>query len=164
MEKHLRRSFATCATSRAKGGNYFLNVGPTSEGLIPEASVQRLKEMGQWMRTNSEAIYGTGPTPFGAEAGAFSDTEKDKDGNPKFVPIWEWRATTKSGMIYIHIFKWPDGKFTLPAVKSKIMKAYLLADTDRKPLAVSQTDTGVTLTLPVTAPDKIASVVALEIK
>jgi len=42
----------------SKGGNFLLNVGPTSEGLIPAASVERLKEMGEWMKVNGEAIYG----------------------------------------------------------------------------------------------------------
>ena len=78
----------------SKGGNYLLNVGPTSEGLIPQPSLDRLAEVGKWMKVNGEAIYGTGPTPFGAEAGNFSDTEKDKNGKPKFIPSWDWRATT----------------------------------------------------------------------
>jgi alpha-L-fucosidase len=43
----------------SKGGNYLLNVGPTAEGLIPEASVERLEETGSWLRTNGEAIYKT---------------------------------------------------------------------------------------------------------
>lgn len=43
----------------AKGGNYLLNVGPTAEGLIPEASVERLADIGDWMDINSEAIYET---------------------------------------------------------------------------------------------------------
>ena len=43
----------------AKGGNYLLNVGPTAEGFIPEASVERLAEMGDWMEVNGEAIYGS---------------------------------------------------------------------------------------------------------
>ncbi len=43
----------------SKGGNYLLNVGPDSEGVIPEASVLRLKKMGRWLKTNGEAIYGT---------------------------------------------------------------------------------------------------------
>jgi alpha-L-fucosidase len=43
----------------AKGGNYLLNVGPTAEGLIPGPSVERLAEMGEWMRVNGEAIYGS---------------------------------------------------------------------------------------------------------
>jgi len=42
----------------SKGGNFLLNVGPTSEGLIPAASVERLKEMGEWIKVNGEAIYG----------------------------------------------------------------------------------------------------------
>ncbi|MCX6326642.1 MAG: alpha-L-fucosidase [Bacteroidia bacterium] len=42
----------------SKGGNFLLNVGPTSEGLIPAASVERLKEMGKWIKVNGEAIYG----------------------------------------------------------------------------------------------------------
>lgn len=43
----------------AKGGNYLLNVGPTAEGLIPAASVERLKAMGEWLRINGEAVYAT---------------------------------------------------------------------------------------------------------
>jgi len=42
----------------SKGGNLLLNVGPTSEGLIPSPSVERLKEMGEWLKVNGEAIYG----------------------------------------------------------------------------------------------------------
>jgi alpha-L-fucosidase len=42
----------------SKGGNFLLNVGPTSEGLIPEASVERLKEIGEWIKINGEAVYG----------------------------------------------------------------------------------------------------------
>lgn len=43
----------------AKGGNYLLNVGPTSEGLIPQPSIERLGEMGKWLEINQEAIYAT---------------------------------------------------------------------------------------------------------
>jgi alpha-L-fucosidase len=146
----------------SKGGNYLLNVGPTSEGLIPQPSLDRLAEVGAWMKVNGEAIYGTGPTPFGAEAGKFSDTEKDKNGKPKFIPSWDWRATTKPGKIYLEIFKWPaDGKFEVPGLQSKVKQAYLLAG--RQKVSVSQTEAGVSFALPEKAPDAIASVVCLEI-
>ena len=45
-------------------GNYLLNVGPTSLGLIPDPSVERLKEVGAWMKINGEAICGTSASPF----------------------------------------------------------------------------------------------------
>jgi alpha-L-fucosidase len=146
----------------SKGGNYLLNVGPTSKGIIPQPEVDRLAQIGDWMKVNGEAVYGTGATPFGAEAGSNSDTEKDKSGKPKFIPAWNWRCTTKPGNIYVMIFNWPaNGKFELPGLESKVTNAYLLVG--HKKLKFSQTDAGVTLDLPATAPDKIASVVYVEI-
>src|SRR5690349_2759768 len=40
----------------SQGGNYLLNVGPTSEGLIPQPSVDRLKAVGDWMKVHSDAV------------------------------------------------------------------------------------------------------------
>ncbi len=48
----------------AKGGNYLLNVGPMAEGIIPQPSVVRLEEMGEWMKINGEAIHNTRTFPF----------------------------------------------------------------------------------------------------
>jgi alpha-L-fucosidase len=53
----------------AKGGNYLLNVGPTAEGLIPEASVERLEAMGAWLDVNGEAIYATERLPLSYDEG-----------------------------------------------------------------------------------------------
>jgi alpha-L-fucosidase len=148
----------------SKGGNYLLNVGPTSAGEIPQPEVERLKEIGAWMKVNGEAIYGTSPTIFGAEAGAFSPTEKDRRGNPRFIPAWDWRCTTKPGKIYIHVFKWPSGQIQLPGVKGKITKIYLLADRRHHALKFQQTAQGVTIQLPDKAPDAIASVLCLKVR
>jgi alpha-L-fucosidase len=126
----------------SKGGNYLLNVGPTAEGLIPEPSVQRLARMGQWMKVHGESIYGTSASPFKRLA-------------------WG-RATQKPGKIYLHVFDWPKGPLVVPGLKNPVTKAFLLADKDRA-LEVSTSDDGVAIQLPEQAPDKIASVVVLEI-
>ena len=43
----------------AKGGNFLLNVGPNADGELPAEALQRLGEIGAWMKVNGEAIYGT---------------------------------------------------------------------------------------------------------
>ncbi len=128
----------------SKGGNYLLNVGPTSEGLIPGPSVERLQEMGRWMKPNGESIYGATPGPW-----------------PK-APAWG-RVTQKPGKLYLHVFHWPqNGPLILPGLKGKtITTAYLLADPHRAPLAVTASQVGVEVTLPAQAPDPVASVVVL---
>lgn len=45
----------------SKNGNLLLNVGPTAEGMIPEAQLGRLRVLGGWLKVNGEAIYGTRP-------------------------------------------------------------------------------------------------------
>ncbi len=131
----------------SKGGNYLLNVGPTSEGLIPEPSVERLKAVGRWMKVNSEAIYDTTASPF------------------KRLP---WGRCTKKleadgATLYLHVFNWPDdGKLLVPGLKSTVESASLLA-TGAK-LTTKADDAGVTVNVPANAPDKISSTVVLKVK
>jgi alpha-L-fucosidase len=47
----------------AKGGNLLLGVGPTADGVIEQEAVERLRQIGQWMRKNGKAIYNTRITP-----------------------------------------------------------------------------------------------------
>jgi len=146
----------------SKGGNYLLNIGPDSKGNVPPEEITRLHEMGQWVAKNGEAIYGTEPTLFGAEAGSVSATEKDEEGKPKFIPTWNWRSTTGKNKIYVELFIDPKGSFHLPNSPRKITGAYLLADASHAPLKVTQTSTGVDVALPNRIIDPIATVLVLK--
>ena len=141
----------------SKGGNYLLNIGPTAEGVVPEASVKVLRQVGAWLKVNGEAIYGTGRTPFGAElrASAFHDAH--------FVyrKPTGWRCTTKPGRLYIHLFEWPNGEFKLEGVKQQIRGAELLADPAHKKLAFEQKGETLTVRLPAAAPGELANVLRL---
>jgi alpha-L-fucosidase len=146
----------------SKGGNYLLNIGPMATGEVPPAEVERLREMGKWLSVNGESIYATQPTLFGAEAGAFSTTEKDEDGKAKFIPSWKWRSTTSRDKIYIHLFEWPDSKFHLDTVPRDVTAAYLLADNAQAPLKVTKNGSGLDVALPEQRIDPIATVLVLK--
>jgi alpha-L-fucosidase len=145
----------------SKGGNYLLNIGPMATGEVPAPEVERLREVGKWLAVNGESIYSTQPTLFGAEAGEFSPTEKDKEGKPKFIPSWKWRSTTKPGKIYIHIFEWPGSTFHLEKMPRSVKGAYLLADKTHTSLKVTKQGEGIDVALPGQALDPIATVLVL---
>ena len=117
------------------------------------------------MKANGEAIYGAGRTPFGAELGHHSAVLPSHFGERQFVPAKEWRATTKPGKIYVHIFQWPEkGDFYLPTPGAAIKSVYLLSDASRTPLKVTQKRDHVSIKLPAAAPDPIATVLCVELE
>jgi alpha-L-fucosidase len=103
--------------------------------------------MGEWMKVNSEAIYGTEASP---------------------LPTLPWgRCTMKTGngrtTLYLSVFDWPkDGSLLVPGVKNAVVSAKLLAGGGK--LKTRQSQQGITIRLPEKAPDQIASVIRLELK
>lgn len=130
----------------SKGGNYLLNVSPTGEGTLLPESIERLKAIGKWMKTNSESIYGTSASPFAK---------------------LEWGRCTKKAyangaVLYLHIFDWPEnGTLHVPGLKNNIQQAYLMADW--KPLKTLQDESGIVVSLPNQAPDDFVSVLVLKV-
>jgi alpha-L-fucosidase len=55
----------------AHGGNLLLGVGPMADGSFSEAQRARLAGLGEWMKLNREAIFGS--RPWGERAGATAD-------------------------------------------------------------------------------------------
>ncbi|TAE44742.1 MAG: alpha-L-fucosidase, partial [Bacteroidetes bacterium] len=84
----------------AKGGNYLLNVGPTAAGEIPSASIERLAEVGAWMRVNSEAIYGS------KLLAQFKDGDKVR-----------YTQTKDPGTVYAISYGWPGKALALNHVQ-----------------------------------------------
>jgi alpha-L-fucosidase len=101
----------------SKGGNLLLNVGPTAEGLIPDSSVVRLRQIGEWMKLNGESVYGTSASPF-------------------FKLNWgrcTQKQEGKNTLLYLHVFNWPkDEILRVPGMKSKISDVYLLSNPNQK--------------------------------
>ena len=131
----------------SKGGNYLLNVGPTAEGEIPQPSIDALKAIGEWMKTNGEAIYGTKASPLPPLAWGRC-TQKMEGGNT---------------FLYLSIFDWPtDGKLVVPGIKGKVRRATLI--TWGKKLDYENGADGLVIQVPPTMPDKLATVIKVEVK
>jgi alpha-L-fucosidase len=131
----------------SKGGNYLLNVGPKADGTFPDESIERLKQVGAWMKVNGEAIYGTKASPLAAVTWG-RITKKEQKGN-----------TT----LYLSVFNWPaDNKLVVPGLKQPVTSATLLGP--GKKLSTAASGDGLVITLPEKAPDAIASVIKLQVK
>jgi alpha-L-fucosidase len=132
----------TLAQTIGGDGNLLLNVGPMPDGRIEQRQVERLKEMGEWISANREAVYGTRGGPY--------------------LPTEKMVSTHKDNKIFLYLLENPAGKLELPLDRgTEITGACFLHD--NSPLAVSRDREGFTLTLPETMPDEIATVIALEL-
>ena len=97
-------------SAAGKGGNLLLNVGPQPNGELPAVAVERMKDLGEWLKANGETIYGT-------EAGDIRQQE--------------WGCTTRKGdRLFIHIFELEHDALYLP-LECKVLSAKVFG-TDQK--------------------------------
>ena len=81
--KSAQKVINTLAEICAKGGCFVLGVGPTPDGIIEKPVVDRLHQVGEWLRANGKAIYSTRTTP-NYHAGNIWFTA-DKDGKTLYA-------------------------------------------------------------------------------
>lgn len=101
----------------SKNGNLLLNIGPKADGSIPPGDKRILKDLGQWMKINGEAIKGAkvwrkseeGPTK--TAEGQFSDQKE------QIFTTEDYRFTVSHGNIYAVALKCPrDGRFLIKSL------------------------------------------------
>jgi len=123
-----------------KGGNLMLNIGPDGRGNIPPQSIETFREVGRWLGTHGEAIYGT-------------------EGTAQNVP---WGTmTTRPGKLYLHIVERPkDGRLVVPHFTGELEGATLLANGEG--LETEMRGRDLYVSLPEVLPDPRINVVVLE--
>jgi alpha-L-fucosidase len=91
----------------SKNGNLLLNVGPKSDGTIPAEARDILLQMGAWLRTNGEAIYGSRPWILYGE-GPTRVASSAKDSDRQEFTAEDIRFTTNHGALYAIALGWPS--------------------------------------------------------
>ncbi len=162
----------------SKNGFLLLNVGPKPDGTIPAEARERLLDLGRWLKTNGEAIYGTTPWVIAGEGptqldktGAFNENDELRY-NAKDI-----RFTAKGNVLYATALGWPGEKILIKSLAggpdpahnfrnglypSEIVSITMLGD--GKPLAWSMTADGLSVETPKTKPCDYAFVFKIERK
>ncbi|MGH9581689.1 MAG: alpha-L-fucosidase, partial [Bryobacteraceae bacterium] len=110
----------------SRGGNLLLDIGPRADGVIPVVMEERLVQIGDWLRPNGEAIYGTAACKRAAQWSAGQrphfvekefrakyDITRMVDHPPPGHARVEAFFTQKHGNIYAILPRWPQGELAL---------------------------------------------------
>jgi alpha-L-fucosidase len=147
----------------SKNGNLLLNIGPRSDGTIPQPVQEVLLDVGAWLKVNGNAIYGTRPwTSFGegptkVEAGSFHDTQT------KPYTAQDFRFTTNRETLYAIEMAWPkEGEAVIHTLSSDVVGARKVNSVSllgaSAELTFTQRADGLHIRVPAEAPGKYAYV------
>jgi len=136
----LKSALRTLIGCAGGDGNLLLNVGPNALGEFQADFVDRLHEIGSWMKINGESIYGTRGGPF--------------------TPTNNYASTRKGNFIYIHAFTFTGNKLVLPKLPAKIKSAVLM---DGTPVVFQNTKDALIFTLDPQKQTPIVTLIKLNI-
>jgi alpha-L-fucosidase len=136
--RSLSESVHTLLRCVGSNGNLLLNVGPDSLGQFPPLFANRLRELGNWIKPNAGAIYGTLGGPY--------------------TPGDEYVCTQRENTIYLHLLSGRNEKITLPPLPARVKKASLM---DGRMVRFSQRKDNLQLEIPTAFRDSVATIIAL---
>jgi alpha-L-fucosidase len=138
--KSLKQCIDTLVKVVGGDGNLLFNVGPMPDGRIEPRQVERLREMGAWLKEYGQSIYATRGGPF--------------------IP-GPWGASTyKDNIIYVHILSWPDEELTLPPIPRKIVSSSVLTGGTA---IVRQTQEAIEISIPQNCRQEIDTIIKLDL-
>ena len=137
----------------SKNGNLLLNVGPKSDGTIPEQAQRILLQMGAWLKINGEAIYRTRPWLVYGE-GPTKVTSSDLNTDRQQFTANDIRFTTNGDVLYAIALGWPAGRtlrvhslsLNTPYLRGAVCSVELLGF--NAPLKWAQKKDGLSIDLP----------------
>jgi alpha-L-fucosidase len=103
----------------SKNGNLLLNIGPKSDGTIPDGDRKILTDLGDWMKVNREAVTGVKTWRKAMEGPVHNAEGQFQDAKTLSYTSEDYRFTVGHGNIYACCMKCPrDGEFLIRSLKN----------------------------------------------